>query len=290
MLRHRAFRSFAIFVLLSLNGLAAETQAATAGVWKVTGPDGGVAYLGGSVHYLRKSDYPLPAAYTQAFDASSRMAFEVDERALERSSQSLLKEGTYRKGDSLKKHVDPRTYDYMRRVLGLMNISEKTYSQYRPWLIVVMLQSMSSRRLLPEIGVDQYFMKRAAKRSMPVVGLESVDEHSRVYVGLSDRESEILLLITFIPNENPIDHDRMIKMWRRGDADGLAAMLRRDSAEFPVFNERLIDARNRAWVPKIEKFIASGQTYFVIVGAGHLGGNSGVPALLRAKGYQVEQL
>ena len=290
MLRRRAFRSFAIFVLLSLNGLTAETQAATAGVWKVTGPNGGVAYLGGSIHALRKSDYPLPAAYTQAFDASSRMAFEVDERALDRSSQSLLKEGTYRKGDSLKNHVDPRTYDYIRRVLGLMNVPEKTYSQYRPWLIVLMLQSMSSRRLLPEIGVDQYFMKRAAKRSMPVVGLESVDEHSRVYVGLSDRESEILLLITFIPNENPIDHDRMIKMWRRGDADGLAAMLRRDSAEFPVFNERLIDARNRAWVPKIEKFLQSGQTYFVIVGAGHLGGNNGVPALLRAKGYSVEQL
>ena len=290
MLRRRVSRFFAILALLSLNGFAAKTQGATACVWKVTGPNGGVAYLGGSVHSLRKSDYPLPASYTQAFDASTRMAFEVDERALDRSSQSLLKEGTYRKGDSLKNHVDPRTYDYMRRVFGLMNIPEKTYSQYRPWLIVLMLQSMSSRRLLPEIGVDQYFMKRAAKRSMPVVGLESVDEHSRVYVGLSDRQSEILLLITFIPNENPIDHDRMIKMWRRGDADGLATMLRHDSAEFPVFNERLIDARNRAWVPKIEKFLQSGQTYFVIVGAGHLGGNNGVPALLRAKGYQVEQL
>ena len=35
-----------------------------------------------------------------------------------------------------------------------------------------------------------------------------------------------------------------------------AARMRRESADFPAFNERLVDARNRAWLPKIENFLA----------------------------------
>lgn len=291
MLRHRVPRFPAALVALGLICLAAEARAATACVWKVTGPNGKIAYLGGSFHALRKSDYPLPAAYLRAFDASSHMAFEVDARALEESTKSLVREGKYRPGDSLKNHVDPRTYAYMRRLFGLMNVSEQTLAQCRPWFIVLMLQSVWVRHALPEVGVDEFFMKRAAKRSMPVVGLETVQEHARVYSGLSDRESEILLLVTFIPSrDSGGGDDKLIKAWRRGDADALAAMMQRDSVDFPAFNERLLDARNRAWVPKIEKFLESGQTYFVVVGAGHLGGNNGVPALLRAKGYQIEQL
>src|SRR5947209_5797871 len=82
-------------IALSLIGVAAESRAGTACVWKVTGPNGRTAYLGGSVHALQKSDYPLPAAYMRAFDASSRMAFEVDARALQESTNSLVKEGKY---------------------------------------------------------------------------------------------------------------------------------------------------------------------------------------------------
>ena len=271
-------------------GVAAESLAGTACVWKVTGPNGGIAYLGGSLHALRKSDFPLPTAYMTAFNASSRMALEVDAKALKESTESLLKAGKYRHGDSLKNHVDPRTYAYMRRLFGLMNVPEETFAQFRPWFIVVLLQARSLHHAFPEEGVDDFFLKRAVKRSMPVVGLESVEEHVSVFSGLSDRESEILLLVNFIPSATAGGDDNVTKAWRRGDADLLAARMRRDSADFPAFNERMLDARNRAWLPKVEKFLASGHTYFVLVGAGHLGGNNGLPALLRAKGYQVEQL
>jgi uncharacterized protein len=290
MFRRPLSRFAAALFALGLTWVGAEARAATACVWKVTGPNGKIAYLGGSVHALRKSDYPLPAAYLRAFDASSRIAFEVDARALEESSSALIKEGKYHKGDSLRKHVDPRTYAYMRRLFGLMNVPEETLAQCRPWFIVLMLQSMSLHQASPEIGVDEFLMRRAAKRSMPVVGLEGVEEHARVYSGLSDRESEILLLVTFIPSNNAGDDNSVMKAWRRGDAEVLATLMQRDLAEFPAFNERLLGARNRAWVPKIEKFLESGHTYFVVVGAGHFGGSNGLLALLRARGCQVEQL
>ena len=290
MFRQRLYRFSAFVIALSAICLATGSQAATACVWKVTRPDGKFVYLGGSVHALRASDYPLPAAYMRAFDASSRIAFEVDAKALKESTISLVQNGKYRKGDSLKNHVDARTYAYVRRLFELMNVPEATFSQYRPWFIVLMLQSAALQHSLPKAGVDEYFMKRAAKRSMPVVGLESVQEHARVYSGLTDRESEILLLVTFIPSATSRSDGDLMKAWRRGDAETLARIMDRESQEFPAFNERLLGARNRAWIPKIEAFLESSHTYFVVAGAGHFGGSKGLLALMRAKGYQIEQL
>jgi uncharacterized protein len=290
MFRHRRCRFPLSFIVLSVLFLIPEARAGSACVWKATRADGKFVYLGGSVHSLRESDYPLPPAFMRAFNASSRIAFEVDARALKESSDSLVQNGKYRKGDSLKNHVDARTYAYMRRLFELMNVPESSFSQYRPWFIVLMLQSASTARSSPKAGVDEFLMKQAAKRSMPVVGLESVQEHARIYSGLSDRESEILLLVTFIPSGASTGHDDIMKAWRRGDAESLARSMDRESQEFPAFNERLLGARNRAWIPKIEGFLASGHTYFVVAGAGHFGGSRGVLALLRAKGYQIEQL
>ena len=80
--------------------------------------------LGGSIHPLRSVDYPLPSAYNRAFEASSRIALEVESKALNASGPTMVKTGQYPKGDSLKNHVDPRTYEYVRRVFGLMHIPE----------------------------------------------------------------------------------------------------------------------------------------------------------------------
>jgi uncharacterized protein YbaP (TraB family) len=43
-------------------------------------------------------------------------------------------------------------------------------------------------------------------------------------------------------------------------------------------------------ISKIERYLDSEGTYFVIVGAGHLVGKKGILELLKSKGYAVEQL
>jgi uncharacterized protein YbaP (TraB family) len=47
---------------------------------------------------------------------------------------------------------------------------------------------------------------------------------------------------------------------------------------------------NRNWIPKIESYLGSRQTYSVVVGAGHMGGPDGLLALLRSRGCKIEQL
>jgi uncharacterized protein YbaP (TraB family) len=43
-------------------------------------------------------------------------------------------------------------------------------------------------------------------------------------------------------------------------------------------------------MPKIEGYLRSGQTQMVVVGFAHLGGPGGLLALLKKRGYQLEQL
>jgi uncharacterized protein YbaP (TraB family) len=260
-----------------------------ASVWKVTGPNGGLLYLGGSIHALRSSDYPLPSAYNRVFDASSRLAFEVDEKALTQSSKGISKAGEFPHGDSLKKHVDPRTYDYLKRLFGLMGVSEDKFAKYRPWYLALMLESLAMQGRSDELGVEQFLARRARANSKPVTGLESAHEHMEVFSGLTDRQSEAYLLLEFIPSGQGSVNSSM-SAWRRGDADSIARDFHAAYRDFPSLAVRLLDHRNHNWVPKIENYLRSGQTYFVVVGAAHLGGSEGLIALLRARGCKIEQL
>ncbi len=270
---------------------ARHVDAASACVWKVTGPQGDTLYLGGSIHALRSTDYPLPAAYNRAFDSCNRVLFEVDERALIASSKDLEKSAQYSKRDSLKNHVDPRTYDYLRRVFARLKVSEEKWARYRPWFLMLALDSPGLHGLSENLGVEKFLEKRAKANRKPVSGLESAREHSAIFSGLTDRESEALLLLTFIPRASETDENKnAMNAWRHGDANALARLTRDSFRDFPAFGERLLGARNRNWIPKIESALRSGNVYFVVAGAAHMGGPDGVPALLRDRGYQIEQL
>jgi uncharacterized protein len=266
-----------------------DGQAASC-VWKVTSPNGGTLYLGGSVHALRSSDYPLPQPYNRALQGASRLVFEADPDAIATATKRLMKAGQYSGNDGLKKHVDPRTYDYVRRFFALRGVPEQKFSRYRPWMIEMMLESAPSENR--HLGVEEYLKTRAVTDHKPIDGLESVEEHMSPFVGLSDRQSEALLLVFFV-NLGRTDlpqAGKMLDAWRRGDADAVTAEVRAAYQDFPAFNDRLITARNRRWIPKIEKYLKNGQTVFVVAGAGHFGGREGVVALLRGQGYTVQQL
>ena len=107
---------------------------------------------------------------------------------------------------------------------------------------------------------------------------------------MNDRESEAFLLILFIDAVREGPGASMINAWRRGDVEALNRSLRDSFHDFPSLSRRLIDVRNQNWLPKIDGFLRSGQTYFVVVGAGHVGGPNGLLTLLKARGCTVEQL
>jgi hypothetical protein len=277
--------------LLAALGIASTADAGHACVWKVTGPNGGVLYLGGSIHALRSTDYPLPGAYNRAFDASERLVLEDDPNVSSGRLRRFGKTAEFPKNDSLKNHLDPRTYDYLKKVFASAGAKEEDFSRLRPWALIMALWSPGASGLSSELGIEGYLERRARANTKPVTGLESFDEHVEILSGLTDRQAEAVILLTFIPQTGTeSSNNRSLDAWRRGDAEALERKEHNAFVDFPAFRERIIDARNRNWIPKIERYLRSGHVYFVIAGAAHMGGPNGVVALLRARGYQVEQL
>ncbi|MBA3960879.1 MAG: TraB/GumN family protein [Chthoniobacterales bacterium] len=279
----------AAFVSLNLASAgAAENHAC---VWKVTSPNNHILYLGGSVHALRGIDYPLPAAYNLAFEASDRLVFEVDLAGLKAFAQRVEKEAHYPRGDSLKNHVDPRTYDYLRRLFAVFRVPESKFAVYRPWFIALLLEDPALHGLSSDLGVESYLERRARANHKPMSGLESPREHLEVFSGLSDHQGEVLVLISLVPGaQDPSAPSPLLAAWRRGDVETIARDAHKELSIFPAFEDRVLDARTRNWIPRIERDLQSGHTCFVVVGAGHMGGPNGVLALLRARGYAITQL
>jgi len=274
-----------------IGGLIASHALASGCVYKITGPQGGTLYLGGSWHLLRRVDYPLPAAYNRAFDAASRLSFEIAPNDMESMSKGLAHAGEYPRGDNLKSHVDPRTYDYLKRFFALTNLPEEKFSRYRPWFLAMSLRDGNNNEFLGRLGIESFFGRRAQANGKKVTGLESAREHMEVFSGLSDRAGEALLLISLMPaDKSSPDFSRMINAWRQGDIDFLANAVYAAYRDFPAMANRLVADRNRKWIPELEQYLRSGQTYFVIVGAAHLGRSEGVISLLKARGYQVQQI
>ncbi len=80
--------------------------------------------------------------------------------------------------------------------------------------------------------------------------------------------------------------EEMVKMYKDQDIQGMQRMVKGDEGGISEYEELLLLRRNRNWIPIMEDMMANNPTFFA-VGAGHLGGEEGVIALLRKAGYKV---
>jgi uncharacterized protein YbaP (TraB family) len=78
-------------------------------------------------------------------------------------------------------------------------------------------------------------------------------------------------------------------MAERRRAGGRKIVLK-DLQSEPQLYQRLLVERNKNWMPKLEALFARRSRALVVVGAAHLVGPDGLLAMLRSKGYKVEQL
>ena len=263
-------------------------------VWKVTDNGGHTLYLAGSVHALRTSDYPFPKAYEQAYAASSSLAFETEVNSSGQSN-TLGLAARYPMFGKLKDHVDPRTYAYILRVIS--NAHGSTEPEKRSstiglgpspscWSHPAAFGGVSTAS-----GVEPYFIQKALHDRKSMAGLVSIDEHIAVFGKMNDADSETVLLLAFIHlNTSGKMYDQTVAAWKRGDIAEIEKIVADEYRDAPSIRQRMLSQRNERWMRKLKGYLRSGKTWMAIVGAAHMAGDQGLPALMRAKGYQVEQM
>lgn len=267
---------------------------AESAVWQASSGERNI-YLGGTVHLLRPSDYPLPEPFETAYQKSDELYFETDVAGLNDFAVQarMLQALTYTGTDSLRTVLDDEAYQALASHLATTGMPIQMLEKFKPGLLVSTLQVMEFQKLgfTPQ-GVDTYFSARAIGDGKAVDELEPIDAQIDFIARMGEgKESEFVRLSLEDLEDIPESMAQMIDAWRRGDNETLATLFVNDmKVTHPDLYNTLLVQRNNAWMQIIESMFGDDDTEFVLVGAAHLVGEDGLLSQLQEKGYTITQL
>jgi len=281
-----------VLALLVAAGVAAQTRGHSF-LWKVQS-GANVMYLGGSVHALTADAYPLNPAYQRAFDASSALVEEIDLAEADpfAGGLGLLAKGMYTDGRTFSSVVSRETAALVAERLKGTPLALELIQPMKPWMVMLMLEALGAQSagLDPELGLDKHFYNLATGGGKQVIGLETAEYQIDRFDKMPDAMQEQLLRSELAEMETEKTSLRaLLAAWQAGDAPTIEKMLLMSFADNPAAYNSLITERNRNWMPQLEACLKRSSPCFVIVGAAHIVGPQGLLAMLRQRGYRVEQ-
>ncbi len=291
-------RSFSLrALLLALPFLAAPAVASNDNLahpplWHVA-RDGADVYLLGSLHFLPAALDWREGALADDIRRADVFVFEIplDKAATDHIAEVVAKEGMLPKGQSLHAMLSPSARANLDRLAADASVPPQAIDGMRPWLAALTLATsrIVSEKGAPAAGPDVVLTAFAQHRGKELRYLETVDQQLAVIVPtdpkieLSEFDASLKELLA-----QEDEYAEIVEAWRKGDTVALDRIIEGEFVDEPEARKAVLEDRNKEWVPEIEAMLKEKKTFFVTVGAGHLVGSSGVPALLRADGYKVD--
>lgn len=263
-------------------------------MWQVDGRTNTI-YVLGSIHLLREQDHPLPSVVDSAYDDAEVIVMELDMDDMDPAYAQMAfnRAGVLTDGRTLRDLMGDDAYSQAVEMAAIVDIPLDMLAQSEPWLAAMTVEIMLLYRVGfdPLLGVEMTMTSRAARDGKPIEGLETIDEQLAFLDGLPlDVQSEMLIQTLAEGVSLGESIDELIDAWHHGDVATLEGDLLSMPEGQSEFVEVLITNRNRRWAEAIAGWLDDDQDYLVIVGAMHLVGDDGVPALLKKRGLGIQQL
>jgi uncharacterized protein YbaP (TraB family) len=268
-------------------------------LWEVARSDGsgGRAHVMGSVH-LSDDEIAFDPAVEQALSSAQTLVLEVAPEELDPALMSELtaKAGFFEDGRTLEGVLSPETWQLLKERLERDRLALDLFVEMEPWLVGITLQlvALEMRGFDPDRGVDMALARSAEAAGKSIVGLETAAAQIAALDTLPIATQELMLRSVL---EHDGDGDEgmplLLDAWRKGDATRIEAEVFAGLDEHPdlvPFFEAIYFERNRRMASGIARIVDGGGQIFVAVGAAHVVGERGVPALLAARGYAVRRL
>jgi uncharacterized protein YbaP (TraB family) len=290
-MRHRIA---AVLVGLLLLSTQPHAQTGKNFLWKVEDQSGSVAYLLGSLHVLTPEWYPLSAVINQAFADSRTLVEEVD---LDETNDPTLMMAALAKamltdGKTLDQIVAPEVFAEVRRRAEQSGMPMIALQRMKPWLVAITLMAptLQAAGFKPELGIDRHFFDRAKLSGMKRQALETIAYQLDRFDQLSPKLQEDLLKTTMDDLDTEVTGVKeMAQAWSFGNTASMEKLTLAALKDSPELYTRLLVERNANWIPHVETCLKEKAGCFIVVGAAHLVGPDGLPALLAKKGYKVTQ-
>lgn len=254
-------------------------------LWKISGK--GIAapsYLYGTHHLVCEDQLKIDTVIKNAFHATTQLYLELDmdDPGMALEAMKLL---PMKNKQSLSDFLSPKDYDSVAALFQKhTGIPMLLFKNAKPILLASMLYP-AIMQCKPE-GWEQVFMQMAKELKMPVNGLETVAYQMSIFDSIPYKaQAENLKDMLYHFDSLKRSNAGLVAMYQNKDLDKMQQEVVEDK-DLGKYAPALLYNRNAQWVPVIAAQ-ARRQASFFAVGAGHLGGNKGVIALLRKQGYTV---
>jgi uncharacterized protein len=190
-------------------------------LWRITNARAPF-YLLGSVHSLQRTDYERVPLIEETIKHSQQIVFEVDQKEDQTFAKKLAEAARLPRGQQILGKISPKTYNYLRKIT-INGLAE--WQHLYPWAIAMLLDYPTLRGVSSIYGVDYHVAEVARRYSKITAGLETVDEHIRVFSDMHMVEGEVVLLQALVhAGEASQRYQEEVAAWKRGDAKRLYAM------------------------------------------------------------------
>lgn len=293
----RKQRNLLLLQIILACAAALATASAYAGklpLWELEGTEGRVLLMG-SVHFLRSTDYPLPAELDAAFAAADTLMMEIDMDDLDPMAAQavLLNLGSNADGASLREVLGEPDYTEASQLAEGLGIPLALFDPFKPWFAALSITQLRMIQLGfdPAWGIETRMTANAQAEGKTVLGLEELAEQLAFMDNLDD-ETQRLFLLQSLEDATEVQDEvqSIVRAWRSGDTDTLEQLLLEGLQETPLLFDALLTERNQNWVPKIIELSRQPGNYLVIVGAMHLVGDNSVLRMLDDRGIRSRQM
>ena len=263
-------------------------------LWKITGKGlKNPSYLFGTHHLIPIQFLDSVPGLYPAFNSTKMVVSEVVLNNLD-ATPAIRMAALLPDTVTIRGLLSPAEYEFVNQELtNTLRMSLDNLNKMHPSLISKLYELELYKKyehFEENTQSDTYFQLVAAKKGIPIAGLETVEQQVKLLFP-ENIKKEAQLLVASIRNKEMLIQEmrEMNRLYREGNLDALEVLANQSNKQWNVSeeeNKKLIDDRNINWVKQLPDLIKN-NSCFVAVGALHLPGNKGLIKLLKNEGYKV---
>lgn len=195
-------------------------------------------------------------------------------------------------GSSLTSKLSPEEAASLKKAVAPFGMPIEVVDQMRPWIVstFVSISALMEKGFDPNSGVEKQLTSMTTGKK--IRALETAEGQMRMLASIPEETQMEMLRETLTEMDEGVEElKELVADWAVGDVEDLEDnLLDEMKLETPEAYNTLFTLRNKNWADQIEAELKGSGTDFIAVGAGHLVGEDGVPAMLISRGYSVTRL
>lgn len=257
-------------------------------LWEISGKNlNQPSYLFGTMHLMPKADFYFPETLQNKLRKADVLVMEIAGLSEKAKAIQYMQLDSGIVWDYFTQSQLDSIFTYAVDSLGYNKDKMKLiFSKMKPF---VLLQLFTKNKFGSQPkSYELSFEKIAREDSIPIVGLETIEDQMS-FIDELNPEKQVAMIMQSIRSVSKTENNsikELIAVYLSQDINKIRAFINDSQIDSPEFEATFLNNRNKNWIRPIQKIIKK-QSTFIAVGAAHLGGQKGVVALLKAKGYTL---